>query len=358
MEKIFFTPGPAQLYPTYKKHLDDAMSLQLGSISHRSKQFRIIYQHTSENLKELLNIPSENSILFTGSATEIWERILQSCVEKTSFHLVNGSFSKKFYDFSIELGKNGIKQEVDLGEGFNYEDIKIPIDAELVCLTHNETSSGVVTAVDTIHQLKKEHIDKLFVVDMVSSAPYPKFDYNLIDSAFFSVQKSFGMPAGLGVWIVNEKCIQKSEEIKNKGHLTGTYHSLISLYKNAKNFETPSTPNVVAIYILGKVVEDMLTRGADLIRQETDEKAKYLYKFLNENENISASVKNNAFQSPTVVVAKVKDATGLLKNLEKQNIIVGSGYGKFKDSQIRIANFPALNISEVDMLVKSIKNYL
>jgi len=358
MEKIFFTVGPAQLYPTYLKHLNDAMSLQLGSISHRSKKFRSIYQNTSENLKTLLNIPAENSILFTGSASEIWERILQSCVETSSFHLVNGSFSKKFYDFSIELGKKGIKQEVDVGEGFKYEDIKIPMDSELVCITHNETSSGVVTSVDTIHQLKKDNLNKLFVVDMVSSAPYPNFDYNLIDSTFFSVQKSFGMPAGLGVWIVNEKCVHKSEEIKLKGFLTGTYHSLTSLYKNAKNYETPSTPNVVAIYILGKIAEDMLIKGADLIRKETDEKAKYLYQFLNENENISASVKNKSFQSPTVIVADINDATNLLKNLEKQNIIVGSGYGKFKETQIRIANFPAVNMSEIEMLVKNIKNFL
>ena len=48
-----------------------------------------------------MNIPEDNGIFFTGSATEIWERLIQNTVEHESFHLVNGSFSKKFYDFSI-----------------------------------------------------------------------------------------------------------------------------------------------------------------------------------------------------------------------------------------------------------------
>ena len=101
MRKTYFTPGPAELFPTVERHYQEAFEQQLGSISHRSQKFRDIYRHTVEQLRTLMNIPETNGIFFTGSATEIWERLIQNTVEHESFHLVNGSFSKKFYDFSI-----------------------------------------------------------------------------------------------------------------------------------------------------------------------------------------------------------------------------------------------------------------
>ncbi|MBC8110588.1 MAG: aminotransferase class V-fold PLP-dependent enzyme [Verrucomicrobia bacterium] len=356
--KTFFTPGPAQLFPTYTQHLQTALDEQIGSISHRSKQFRSIYQQTAENLRALLNIPKENMIFFTGSATEVWERMIQNCVAEESFHLVNGSFSKKFYDFSIELHKKAVKQEADFGKGFDLEAIVIPSAAELVCLTHNETSAGVMTDVNTMHQLRKQHADKLFVVDMVSSAPYPDLDYTLIDAAFFSVQKAFGMPAGLGVWIANPKCLTKAENLLAKGYVTGTYHSLPVLWKNALNFETPATPNVLAIYMLGKICEDFLHIGIEKIRQETDEKAEMIYDFIEKSETASIFVENKKHRSPTVIVANVTNAGDVLKKLAEQNLIVGSGYGSYKDSQLRIANFPATDAQTTENLLKILQTLL
>ena len=95
----FFTPGPAALFPTVQSHYMEAFRLNLGSISHRSAAFRKIYQHADEQLRELFALPKSHAVLFTGSATEVWERIIMNTVEHESFHLVNGSFSKKFFDF-------------------------------------------------------------------------------------------------------------------------------------------------------------------------------------------------------------------------------------------------------------------
>ncbi|TAG55006.1 MAG: phosphoserine aminotransferase, partial [Runella slithyformis] len=101
MKNTYFTAGPAQMYPTFEKHLQTALNEQLGSISHRSQKFRDIYKFTVEQLRQLMNIPDTHGIFFAGSASEIWERILLNCVEHESFHLVNGSFSKKFYEYAV-----------------------------------------------------------------------------------------------------------------------------------------------------------------------------------------------------------------------------------------------------------------
>ena len=119
-KNIYFTPGPAAIYPGVEQHLSKAFEEHIPSISHRSNQFRSIYQDAFETLKNLFDIPEGFAILFTGSATEIWERIAMNCIEEHSFHLVNGSFSKRFYNTALQLKKNAQKYELPLGEGFSY----------------------------------------------------------------------------------------------------------------------------------------------------------------------------------------------------------------------------------------------
>jgi phosphoserine aminotransferase len=375
--QLFFTPGPAELYPTVPTHIQTAIAEQIGSISHRSQKFRDIYKFTATQLRTLMNIPDSHAILFTGSATEVWERMLMNTVEHESFHLVNGSFSQKFYEFSTQLHKYAHKFEKPFGEGFSYDDfikpatekalgkknaqeheskVRIADYAELVCITHNETSSGVKMPVVDIHQLKRSYSDKLFCVDMVSSAPYPDFNWELIDSAFFSVQKAFGLPAGLGVWIANHKCLDKAKRMKLHEGTIGTYHSLPSLWKNYEKFETPETPNVWNIFLLGKVAEDMNNKGVDTIRKETEQKAKMLYDFASKNNRFEVFVKNPAHRSQTVVVLNVEKPADLIAQVKaNSNMVIGGGYGDFKNSQIRIANFPAVSIEQVEALIEQLK---
>lgn len=352
----FFTPGPAALFPTVEAHYAEAFRQNIGSISHRSAAFRKIYQHADEQLRILFGLPKETAVLFTGSATEIWERAIMNTVEHESFHLVNGSFSKKFYDFSKELHKYAHGMHKPFGEGFDASEVEVPEYAELICCTANETSSGVQMKAAEIHKIKKANKDKLMMVDMVSSAPYTNLDFNLVDSAMFSVQKAFGMPAGLGVWLANEKMLEKSERMKLHEGIVGTYHSLPSLWENYKKFETPETPNVMGIYVLGKVAEDFNHIGVDVMRKETDRKAKALYDFAAKSSNFEIFVENPNHRSATVVVLNCKGLAGdVIKQVQaKSDMILGSGYGKMKETQIRIANFPAVNEEQVQALITTL----
>lgn len=362
MKYTYFTPGPAELYPTFTRHLQAAMDEQLGSISHRSGRFRDLYKHTDEQLRALMNIPASHGIFFTGSASEVWERLLLNCVEHESFHLVNGSFSRKFYDYAHSLHKFAHIQEKPFGEGFDATEVDVPEYAELVCMTHNETSSGVQMRPTEMHRLKRKYPKKLFCVDMVSSAPYPDLDFSLIDSAFFSVQKAFGMPAGLGVWIANEACLNKAERLQKYesatvGSMTiGAHHNLPTLWKNYQNFETPATPNVLWIYLLGKIAEDLNQIGIETVRKQTEEKARTLYKFIEADERYAPFVQEERHRSQTVVVANTKaPAKEVIAKAKEMGMVVGSGYGTFKDSQIRIANFPATSTEQIERLIRVLR---
>jgi phosphoserine aminotransferase len=350
-----FAPGPSQLYFTVPDHARNAFRDGITSLGHRTKEFEKIFQSTTEGLKALLGIPSDFHIFFASSATEIWERSIQNLVAEKSFHFVNGAFSNRFHEIGKLLGKDSTKVDATFGHSFD-ETIKVPSDIEMIGLTHNETSTGVSLSMDFINHFRSSNPNALIVVDAVSSLPYPAFDYSKIDSVFFSVQKGFGLPAGLGVWIVNERCIAKAEELIAKGKGVGTYHSLPFYLQNSKKNQTPETPNVLAIYLLSKVVEDFSRRGINVIRKETEYKAAILYNTLEKHSLFSAFVKEKHSQSKTVIVAQCGDRTEKVNEyLKSQGLYAGDGYGVLKKMQLRFANFPAHSKEQFEMLVDSIE---
>jgi phosphoserine aminotransferase len=359
--EYFFTPGPSELYYTVSGHMQQALKQHVGSISHRSKSFEAIFEKAVTNVRTIMGVPDHFHVVFTGSATEVWERLLQNCVEKETTHLVNGSFSKRFYQFSQELGLKANKIEAELGQGFYTRNLpEVSQETEAICVTHNETSTGVFYTVEEINKLSDQYPDKLIFVDSVSSVPYPSFDFDKIDSVFFSVQKGMGLPAGLGVWIFNEKCVAKSNAKLSKGLSLGTYHTIPSLLEKATKNQTPETPNVLGIYLLGAVTQDMLDKGIEKIRLETERKAAALYNLFEQHPHLSPSVIDENLRSKTVCVGKVlkgsaQDLIQLIK--EKSGYIVGSGYGPNKSSEIRIANFPTHSLEHTYQLIDVINQY-
>jgi len=357
MKKIYFTPGPTALYPGVSKIFQFGLKNHVASLSHRSDEFREIFREVTTDLKKLLAIPEEYYIFFTGSGTEAIERTIQNCVEKTSLHFVNGSFSQRFFKTAQELGKKPKSVEVPLGEGFDFNKITIPQATEMICFTHNESSTGVMTPFEEIKKIAQKYSDKLIAIDVVSSVPYGDLDYSLLDVAFFSVQKGFGLPAGLGVMIVSPRAIKKAESLVAKGVSIGSYHGFPALMDFAKKYFTPETPPVLEIYVLGKVIKSMQAVGSEKIHDEIEKKAELLYKFLDASDIVTAFVRDVRFRSPTIIVVDIqKTKKDIKKMLAEKGMIVGSGYGENKDKHIRIANFPAHSIRDVRMLVRELQS--
>jgi phosphoserine aminotransferase len=211
MKNIYFTPGPAELYFTAESHIKTALKQQIPSISHRGKTFQAMYQECVENLKNLLDIPADYHVFFTASATEIWERIIQNNVESQSHHYVNGAFSDRFRATAEELGKRVTAESAADGERVVPQIENIAPETELIAFTLNETSTGVSQPLEEIYAIANAFPDKLIAVDAVSILPYPDIDYQKVDSVFFSVQKGFGLPAGLGVWILSPRSVEKAQ---------------------------------------------------------------------------------------------------------------------------------------------------
>ncbi len=353
---IYFTPGPSQLYPTVKKHIHQAIEDDIPSLSHRSEKFHTIVKESYDSLRKLLDIPENYQIFHLASATEAMERIIENCVADKSFHFVNGSFAKRFYQIALDLKKHPVLISSDIGKGFEVKKVKIPLRTEVITITHTETSGGTAFPLTDITYLRKTYPKSLIAIDIVSSVPYVNLDFQSIDCIFFSVQKGFGLPAGLGVLIVSPKAMKKALVLTKKGLNVGSYHKFQTLSEHAAKYQTIETPNVLGIYLFHKVLQDFLKKGVKQIREETDEKAKMLYDFFDSHPRFKPFVKDKRFRSNTVIVIGTPTGSkSILANLKDKGFTVGSGYGDMKEKQIRIANFPAIQRQDIKVLLQNFK---
>ena len=349
---ISFYPGPSRVHDEIPKYVNDAHKLGIMSINHRSEEFMTMSEKTIRLLKEKLNIPKNYTVFYTSSATECWEIIAQSLIEEKSYHLYSGSFGQKWFDYTKRLKP--------AAEGFAFDAEKkiepgkfIFNSGQVICLTHNETSNGTQVNNTIIRAIKKNNPRHLVAVDATSSMGGVKLDFKSADIWLASVQKCFGLPAGLGIMICSPQAMEAARSTGESLH----YNSLTFMAGMMAKWQTPFTPNVLNIYLLMRVMEKApaISVSHDILVKRYHE----WIDFLARRKNIGHLINNGAVHSYTVVpVAGTSEAVGEIKRLaKKQGILLGEGYGDLKATTFRIANFPAIRKSEIDMLKRFLSSF-
>ncbi|WMN07110.1 aminotransferase class V-fold PLP-dependent enzyme [Marivirga arenosa] len=358
MFELYFTPGPTALYFTAEEHIKNAIKTGVCSTSHRGQWFKDIYKECQQNLRELMDIPDDYHILITSSANEAWERIIENCVEEESYHISMGAFSQRFAKISTQLGRKAHELIVEEGTVPAFDAIDVPDSAEIITICLNESSTGASFPLETINALREKYPDKLIAIDGVSGVPVIPINFKNIDTLYFSVQKAFGLPAGLGIWIVNNRCLEKANNMVEKGNVIGSYHRLPDMVEKAKVYQTAETPNILGIYTLSKVANDMLEKGILPIRREIDYKSAILNQVIESHPQMHHFVENDLHRSKTVKVVKTDfESKQLIEYLKNKKMHIGTGYGPYKNEQVRIANFPTHSKEQMEMLVDLIEAF-
>ncbi len=356
--KKYFTVGPTEVFLQIYEYIQTAREEKIFSISHRSPEFSSIYKNADKYLRQLLNIPDNFHIAFLSSATECMERIIENTVEKESFHIINGFFARRFREISEQCSKQTNEYKINLHSKFEPYELEIPGTAELITITHNDTSSGHAIEMPQIKVIKEKYPNIPIALDATTSVPYYEIDFQIIDAAFYSVQKGFGMPPGLGVLIFKNTFIEKSKYLSANNFNRGTFFNFERLAENALKFQATVTPNIPAIYILSRLSEYLYNYGIDTIRKETELKSKLLYDTFYKSGYLRPYIESVENLSKTTLVAvSEKDVDELCGYLSNNGIEISRGYREKKDDQIRIANFPTQSILATEKLCELILSY-
>ena len=301
--KIYnFSAGPSALpesvidaIKSEINNFDQGMSIL--EISHRSSAFKKYADESEENLRNLLNINSDYSVLFLqGGATHQFSMLPQNLSYKESAdYLVTGAWSAKAADYgsyhtSVNIVSNSINNNyTTLNDITSWS---LNDDAEYFYYASNETIHGL-----EIHETPAVNVP--IINDMSSticSRPININDYGLI---FAGAQKNLGI-AGLTVVIANNDLIEN--KAKNLPP--------ISRYEtHAKEKSMLNTSPVFAWYVAGLVFKWILEQGGLKAMGEINkEKAKLLYEFIDDSSIYSNPVEKK-YRSWMNIPFIIKDAS-------------------------------------------------
>jgi phosphoserine aminotransferase len=350
---ISFYPGPSRVHNAIPKYVKEAFQQGVLSINHRSEEFMRISEKTINLLKLKLDIPEDYTVFYTTSATECWEILAQSLVTDSSFHLYNGAFGKKWFEYTRRLRDGAKGVAFGHNESINIKKLRLGKEEGLICLTQNETSNGTQVSNDIIRSIRERYPRHLVAVDATSSMAGVYLDFKGADVWFASVQKCFGLPAGLGLMVCSPAAMQRVRQINEKDH----YNSLSFMAEMMEKWQTPFTPNVLTIYLLMRVME--AAKPIAEVHRKTEQRYRNWVGFFAGRKTLQPFISNDEVRSFTVIpVGATESLVAAIKSRARKNdILLGEGYGELKSSTFRIANFPAIKKDEIKTLKAFLSGY-
>ncbi len=261
-------------------------------MSHRSKAFKEILQGARENLKQLLNIPSNYQVLFLqGGATLQFSMIPLNLMGKNgkADYVVTGSWAKKAAKEAEKYGDINIVASSE-EDNFTYiprlkaEDFRK--DADYVHITYNNTIYG------THYAQPPETGDIPLVADMSSCLLSEEIDVSRFGLIYAGAQKNIG-PAGMTIVIIREDLIGKAKK-DSPVYLDYQVH--------ADNDSSYNTPPCYSIYMAGEVFKHLLDRGGvSAMAQRNRQKADLLYDFIDQSGLFNCPVDRESRSQMNVV---------------------------------------------------------
>lgn len=350
-----FVPGPIYVRPEILQEMAKPMVF-----SHRSNDFSQLLNEATLKLRKLMYTEA-HVFISTSSGSGLMEAAVRNCVRKKCLNLVCGAFSDRWRQIIMECGKESNAIEVGWGEGIPPEMVREELEKngsqyDALCLTHNETSTGVMNPMEEIAEIMKDYPHITFMVDAVSSMAGVKIEVDRlgIDICLASVQKCFGLPPGISVFSASGKALEKSKTIQGRGH----YFDLQAFLKYYEKGQTISTPSISHIYALNKQMDYILDEGLENRFERHRQMAEMTRRWAHKNFEMFPE---KGFESLTLSVirnTKNLDIGEVNKKLKVKGKAIADGYGKIKGQTFRIAHMADLQPMDIMELLEELNGIM
>ena len=349
-------PGPVEVSEKTFKAFCSPM------IGHRSQSFQDLYARIQPKLQALF-YTKQPVYISTSSAWGVMEGAVRNLVSKKVLSCMNGAFSDKWYDVAQRCGKEAEPLQFEWGSPVRAE----AIDARLatgqfdaLTVVHNETSTGTMSPITEIAELKKKYPDVMFIVDSVSSFSALKLDFDAlgIDVLLTGAQKALALPPGMALFTCSEAAMTKAATVPDRGY----YFDFLEFRKNGAKNMTPSTPSISHIYALESKLEDIFNEGLEAryarhlrtARMVRDWAAKHGFTLYPEAgfESVTLTCVNNGAKPG----GREVDVPKLVKLVKDQGFLINAGYGKIKGKTFRISNMGDETPETMAVLIEALDN--
>jgi predicted phosphoserine aminotransferase len=298
-----------------------------------------------------------------SSGTGLMEAAIRNCVDKKVLNCVNGAFAERWRQVTEANGKANDVLEVAWGSPILPEQVVEHLsggDYDAITVTHNETSTGVVSPIDEIAAAVRSMPggDQIMIlVDSVSGLSGARLEFDAwdLDVVLTSSQKAFALPPGLAFCAVSDRALEKAKTVANRGY----YFDFVDLEKYLIRDQTPATPAISLLYALDRQLDDMLAEGMEgRFARHIALRDRVIAWAMSHDFELFAP---DEFRSPTVtcVVNNLDlDIMALNKHLFTQGMILSNGYGALKNKAFRIAHMGDLQRTELDALLAAIDDFV
>jgi phosphoserine aminotransferase len=318
--------------------------ISILEISHRSKAFEQIIQQTEDNLRKLLNIPSNYRVLFLqGGALLQFGMIPMNLIRgngRSADYILTGTWSDK--SMSEAKTQGGVRAAWN-GKPTNWqrlpkqEELSLSSNAAYVYMCSNETIQGVQ------FQTEPQTGDVPLVCDASSDflcRPLPIDRYGIL---FACAQKNAG-PAGVTVVIMRDDLVSQSP---------ADLPSMLSYKVLADGKSLLNTPPTFAIYMV-KLVTDWLLNdigGLDKMLELNRKKSALLYDAIDRSGGFYDGHAEPSCRSLMNVTFRLPDATlesQFLKEAQQRGLVELKGHRSVGGCRASIYN--AMPLEGVELL--------
>lgn len=354
MRKKLFIPGPVEVRE------DVLQKMATPMIGHRTGDASKLQRGISDKLRKLMY--TENMILLsTSSGSGLMEGAIRSCTVKRAAVFSVGAFGDRWHKmavsnnvpadlFSSEPGKPTTPEMVDKALATGKYD--------LITITHNETSTGVMNPVEEIAEVMKKYPEVVWCMDAVSSLGGTKIEVDRlgVDICITSTQKCLGLPPGLAICSFSEKARNAASKVQFRG----TYLDLLELYNYIlkKDYQYPSTPSLSHMFALDYQLDRILEEGLENRFARHLEMAGIVRAWAKENFALFAEEKYASNTLTTVKNTRGISVAELNKKLGEHGYMISNGYGALKEATFRIAHMADTTVEEIKTLLSLIDSLI
>lgn len=356
MHKKLFIPGPVDVRE------DVLQKMATPQIGHRSKAASALQRSITEKMKKVFQ--TENQIILsTSSGSGLMEAAIRCCTRKRAAVFSVGAFGDRWFKMAKANGVPADKISSVPGQPTTVEMVDEALATgkyDVITVTHNETSAGIMNPVAEIGALlKSKYPEVLFLVDTVSSMGGTdiKVDAWGIDVCITSTQKCLGLPAGMSICSVSERSIEAARQVENRG----LYFDLVELYDyiQKKDHQYPSTPSLSHMFAMDYQLDRILAEGLEKRFARHIEMAEYVRAWA--RKNFALFVEDEKYLSNTLTTIKNTreiSVSDLNKQLAERGYEISNGYGDLKDKTFRISHMADYTLDEVKDLLRNIDEIL
>jgi aspartate aminotransferase-like enzyme len=334
----FFFPGPTEVRPAVLQAMTQPM------IPHRGAAFEAMFGRLQTALWTIFGT-ARPVYVSSSSATGLMEAAIRCAPPGRVLALVNGAFSARFAAIATACARETTVLEVPWGETVELDRLAAELSAAryaAVTVVHSETSTGSLTDVRTVSRMAREH-GAVCLVDSVTGigGAELRFDEWDLDFALTGSQKALALPPGLAFAAASESFIAGARSATGRG----LYFDLVEFDAYAAKRQTPNTPALSLLYAADVQLPAIAAEGMPARWARHAAMARRTYEWVDavvaRHGDAFRVLATRGHRSPTVTSITLPPslpASTLRKAVAGQGFTIGSGYGKNKETTIRIGH--------------------